>query len=98
MNSLDSGNNTTLQLVKIVNDIRRNYNKNKVTVMVLLDIEKAFNRIRIDGLIYKMISSAYPSIIVRLIYSYLSNRTLRVTVNNTKSLPTSIYRSWSTTI
>lgn len=37
-----------------------------------------------------MISSAYPSIIIRLIYSYLINRTLRITVNNTKSSPTSI--------
>lgn len=37
-----------------------------------------------------MISIAYSSIIIRLIYLYLSNRTFRVTVNNTKSLSTSI--------
>ena len=89
MNSLDSENNNIVQqVVKIVNDIRRNYNKN--TVMILLDIEKAFNRVWIDGLIYKMISSVYPSIIIRLIYSYLSNKSLIITVNNTKSLPSII--------
>ena len=85
-----SGKNTVQLVVRIVNDIRRNYNNNKVTVVALLDIEKAFDRIWIDGLIYKMFSGAYPSIIIRLIYSYLSNRTLRVKVNNTKSLPRSI--------
>ena len=85
-----SGKNTVQLVVRIVNDIRRNYNNNKVTVVALLDIEKAFDRIWIDGLIYKMFSGAYPSIIIRLIYSYLSNRTLRVKVNNNKSLPRSI--------
>ena len=93
--------NTVQQVVRIVNDIRRNYNNNKVTVMALLDIEKAFDRVWIDGLIYKMFSGAYPIIIIILIYSYLSNRTLRV--NNTKSLPRSIkapagIRSWTTII
>ena len=44
--------NTVQQVVRIVNNIRRNYNNNKVTVMALLDIEKAFDKVWIDGLIY----------------------------------------------
>lgn len=77
--------NTVQQVVRIVNDIRYNFNINKVTVMLLLDIEKAFDKVWIDGLIYKMIQYNYPNIIIKLIHSYLNNRKLQVKVNNAYS-------------
>lgn len=77
--------NTVQQVVRIVNDIRHNFNKNNVTVMILLDIEKAFDRVWLDGLIYKMIKYNYPPYIIKLIHSYLHNRKLQVKVNNTVS-------------
>lgn len=73
---------TVQQVVRIVNDIRTNYNMNNVTIMLLLDIEKAFDKVWIDGLIYKMLICNYPSAIVRVIQSYLSNRKLQVRINN----------------
>lgn len=45
IHSLGSRNNTIKQVVRLVNNIRRNYDKNKITVMVLLYIEKAFDRV-----------------------------------------------------
>jgi hypothetical protein len=41
----------TIQVTRIVADIITNYNKQKVTSMTLLDIQKAFNRVWIQGLI-----------------------------------------------
>lgn len=53
--------------------------------MLLLDIEKAFDRVWIDGLIYKMIHYKYPNTIIKLINAYLRNRHFEVTVNNARS-------------
>lgn len=78
--------NTVQQLVRIVNDISINFNLNKVTVMLLLDIEKAFDRVWIDGLIYKMIHYKYPSTFIKFISSYLRDRHLKVTVNGETSM------------
>lgn len=77
--------NTVQQVVRIVNDIATNFNKNNVTVMLLLDIEKAFDRVWIDGLIYKMIQHKYPIVLTKLINSYLRNRKLQVNINSSTS-------------
>ncbi|KAM0734035.1 putative RNA-directed DNA polymerase from transposon X-element [Formica fusca] len=77
--------NTVQQVVRIVNDIRCNFNKGNVTVMLLLDIEKAFDKVWMDGLLYKMIQCNYPITIIRLIQSYLYDRKLQVRVNNVNS-------------
>jgi len=62
---------TVQQIVRIVNDVSINFNKNLVTVMLLLDIEKAFDKVWIDGLIYKMIYYNYPPTLIKYISSYL---------------------------
>lgn len=59
--------NIVQQIVRIVNDIRTYYNEKYVTVMLLLDIEKAFDKVWIDGLIFKMLKCNYPPAIVRVI-------------------------------
>lgn len=72
---------TTQQVTRITNDISINFNLNKVTVMLLLDIEKAFDRVWIDGLLFKLIKYNFPSTLIKLINSYLKNRHLKVNVN-----------------
>ncbi|GFV62654.1 probable RNA-directed DNA polymerase from transposon BS [Trichonephila clavipes] len=52
-----------------------------------LDIEKAFDRVWISGLIYKLITYNFPAPLIHIINSYLVNRTYKVRVNNTFSLP-----------
>jgi hypothetical protein len=53
------------------------------TTMVVLDIEKAFDTVWFIGLIYKLIKYGFPSYIVLLIASYLSNRGFKVLVEET---------------
>jgi hypothetical protein len=76
---------TSQQVVRIVTDIAFNYNKDKVTAMALLDIQKAFDRVWVQGLVFKMIENKIPANFVKLLYSYLTGRTLQVKVNRTLS-------------
>jgi hypothetical protein len=82
--------NTTQQIARIVNDITINFNKDKATVMTLLDLEKAFDRVWIDGLIYKMHQDKFNVNFIKLIASYLKDRQLKVKINNTVSTEKSI--------
>ena len=53
--------------------------------MLLLDIEKAFDRVWIDGLMYKLIKYNYPTVIIKSIHSFLQNRHLIVSVDEFSS-------------
>jgi hypothetical protein len=77
--------NTVQQITRLVNDITINFNKNNVTGMILLDIEKAFDRVWLDGLIYKMYMFNYPNTLIHYIHSYLNNRQFQVVINEYRS-------------
>lgn len=77
--------NTTQQVARITNDITSNFNKDKVTVMVLMDIQKAFDRVWINGLIYKLIKLKIPNNLIKTIHSYLDNRRIKVKINQNYS-------------
>lgn len=53
--------------------------------MILLDIEKVFNSIWHDGLIYKLIQMKLPTYLVRMINAFIRNRKFAVHVNNSVS-------------
>jgi hypothetical protein len=82
--------NTTIQLVRVINDIISEFNKSKTTAMTLIDLEKAFDSMWINGLIKKMNDGGIDPNFTRLIHSYLSKRTIKVKVNNTISTPRTI--------
>jgi hypothetical protein len=46
--------------------------------MLLLDIEKAFDTVWHDGLIYKMCAKSFPLFLVKLTQSFLTDRTFSV--------------------
>lgn len=52
------------------------------TGMVALDVEKAFDAVWHNGLIYKLMKTNTPKYITKLIHNFLSNRTFQVTVKN----------------
>ena len=77
-----AAHNTTQQVARIVTATVNNFNRNKKTVLALLDIEKAFDRVWLEGLIHKLLEYGVPTNFVKLIHSYLSDRQLQVRVGN----------------
>lgn len=73
---------TTLQVARLVNKAKLNENMNHTTSAAFLDMEKAFDVVWIDGLIYKMKNSNFPYPLVKLTQSYLSNRTFQIRISN----------------
>lgn len=75
-----SNHSTTQQLSRVVKHIKSNFNTKKSTGMVVMDIEKAFDSIWHDGLLHKMINLNIPVQIVKIIKSFLSNRSFFVKI------------------
>jgi hypothetical protein len=65
---------TSLQLVRLVERITRNFGEKRLTGAVFLDVAKAFDTVWIDGLLYKLTLLNFPSYIVHIISSYLRGR------------------------
>lgn len=80
-----SGHSTSLQIARIAHAITTKFNTDSVTSMTLLDIEKAFDTVWIDGIIYKLIRSNFPLYLIQLISSYLRLRSFKVRINNSLS-------------
>lgn len=77
--------NTTQQLARITSDVIHHFNKKNVTVMLFLDMEKAFDRVWIAGLLHKLIQLRFPRTLIALLNSYLTHRSFRVRVNTMHS-------------
>lgn len=79
------GHSTIHQATRIKQFIRNNQFQGKSTGVVLLDIEKAFDSIWHDGLIYKLIKMKIPTYLMRLINAFIRNRHFAVHINNSAS-------------
>lgn len=77
--------NTELQLAKIINEITNNRNKKLTTAMATIDIEKAYDTVWHDGLLYKLNKQDCPKYLLKMIEKFLKNREFTTTVNNKKS-------------
>ncbi|GBN69708.1 RNA-directed DNA polymerase from mobile element jockey, partial [Araneus ventricosus] len=73
---------TTHQLLRVTEFIQEGLNNKQKTGAVLLDIQKAFDRVWQDGLIHKLINYNIPHYLIKIFHSYLSNRKFAVKVNN----------------
>lgn len=82
-----SGHSTAHQLTRVVEFISKKFNIRKDTGMALLDIEKAFDTVWHDGLIYKLLKAETPLPLVRIIDDYLRDRTFTVTIKGENSNP-----------
>lgn len=82
------GHNTTLAVAKVAQDASMAFNAQESTFLVLLDIEKAFDKVWHKGLIHKIqLTHNFPSHLTSLISSYLSNRSFAIKILNTLSQP-----------
>ena len=79
------GHSTTHQLVNVTNSIKSNKSEGYSTGVALLDIEKAFDSVWHKGLIAKMSRFNFPIYLTKMVQNYLSDRTLQVSYQNSKS-------------
>jgi len=71
---------TCHQTRRMRNLIHDSFNAKKSTGLVLLDLEKAFDTIWHNGLIFKMSKLNFPKYLIQIIHSFLSNRFFYVSV------------------
>jgi hypothetical protein len=79
------GHSTTHALLRNVERITHGFNNNKATVTLLLDIERAFDKVWTTGLIAKLIQAKIPPHLIHIINNYLQNRTFFVMLHNSHS-------------
>lgn len=77
--------NATQLLTKLVHNIIEQFNKRGTCAMMALDISKAFDRVWVDGLGYKLMNTRIPIYLTRLLYNYCNDRKARVRVGATMS-------------
>lgn len=70
---------------KLISDINWNWNKKLCTGACLIDMEKAFDGIWIQGLICKLIDYGFPLNIVILLFNMLNGKTYSVQFKNRQS-------------
>lgn len=58
---------TNHQITRITTDITRQYNNNKTTAILLIDFQKAFDKVWKGGLLFKLIKLQMPMYIIILI-------------------------------
>jgi hypothetical protein len=66
----------SLQLVRPVETVTRNFGEKRLTGVVFLDVAKAFDTVCVYCLLVKLRTVNFPSYLVKTIFSYLHNRTL----------------------
>jgi hypothetical protein len=67
-------------ILRLVEHVQLGQNRNWVTAAILLDVEKAFDSVWHDGLKYKLAHCNLPTKIVRILSSFLDDRTIKVRV------------------
>ena len=73
---------TTDNILRLAEDVQRNFNKKLLTAAVFFDVEKAFDKMWHQGLMYRLIDKnlQLPRATVVLINSFLSQREIAVRV------------------
>lgn len=85
-----SKHSTVHALIRLLEEAMMGFNDGKVTIAAFLDIEKAFDTMWVDELIYKMIKMNLPHYLIKIVSSYLKNRNFRVRLGNQLSDPVSV--------
>lgn len=77
---------TVKQIIRVTEKVSLRFNENKSTALALLDLAKAFDSVWHDGIIHKLMIAKYPTFLVKIIRSFLSERFSYVVVNDSSSV------------
>ena len=81
---------TIHQLTRLTNHIHDGFRSRKVTVATFLDVERAFDRVWHQGLLFKLISLNFPRNLILSTQSFLKSRSFRIKTLNALSPPGTI--------
>lgn len=76
---------TTHQVKRVINHVELNKRNRRSTGLILLDIEKAFDSVWHNGLIYKLHLYGVPIFLLKLIKSFVTDRLFLVAIKNSHS-------------
>ena len=82
-----AGKQTRDHLFRLIQDVLAAFNCGYMVGAVFVDIEKAFDKVWHDGLLYKLNSLKAPTYLCMFIANYLKDRSLRVRYKNVHSNP-----------
>lgn len=69
---------TVVQLIRVVKYIAKGMNQNMSIGAIFLDISKAFDKVWLTGILYKLLEIQFPRCLIQTIASYLENRHFHV--------------------
>ena len=72
-------------ILRLTDDALTGLQANRLGVAVFIDVEKAFDSVWHNGLRYKLMNSELPNKIIRLMSSFISDRTITVKSNDEMS-------------
>jgi hypothetical protein len=69
-------------LVHLVNNIREGWQRRQCTILLQLDAHKAYDKVWIPHIVSQLFRALGDGLLFRLLFSFLTDRTLRVKVDN----------------
>lgn len=73
---------TNLQTLRLVETIHKGFEFKDITAIAYLDVAKAFDKVWHDGLIHKLSVAGIPTNLIKIIRSFLQNRSFAVKVED----------------
>lgn len=73
---------TTTQLINILDIVTNKLNIRQKTVATFLDIQKAFDKIWHEGLLFKLLTMDMPHQLINILRSFLQDRTFKVKIGD----------------
>jgi len=82
-----SQHSTTQQVLRLTEFVTRGFNERRHSGAIFIDIEKAFDKVWHTGLYYKLFYYKLPDCYIRLVRSYLTDRSFIVSCEDVSSTP-----------
>ena len=77
---------TVHAVTSVVNNVYKHLNNNKYVGAVLIDLEKAFDSVWLEGLLFKFCQKKFPDFLTYLIWDMLNNRNFYIRGTNSEQL------------